>query len=146
MADKREVETFVHEAQNTLAKRAASIEEIGTARQTAKGLMAALPQIVERRRRIEENNRLLRSMASSSNAVMGQQVDMTEVDNAWENFTTQLQQHDAQLEDQKQQLQGSLNRQVCVLWLIIADSYCCSFAMAQAQTWSESLHHHGLPW
>ena len=115
MAAKREVETFVHEAQSTLAKRATSIEEIGTARQTAKSLMAALPQILEQRHCIEENNRLLRSMASSSNAVLNQQVDMTEVDNAWENFITQLQQHDAQLEDQKQQLQGSLTRQVCLL-------------------------------
>ena len=112
MADKREVEDFVRDAQNTLAKTATSIEEIGTARQSAKTLMASLPHIMESRRRIEEKNRLSRTMASSANAIVGQQVDMTEVDNAWETFTAQLQQHDALLEDQKQQLQGQLTRQV----------------------------------
>lgn len=112
MSDKREVEQFVHEAQASLAKTAASIEEIGCARQSAKSLMAALPHIVECRQRIEDKNRLLRTMAPSGSTFVGQQVDMTEVNNAWESFTAQLQQHDALLEDQKHQLQGQLTRQV----------------------------------
>jgi len=34
------------------------------------------------------------------------------VDNAWDAFTAQLQQHDTHLDEQKNQLQGQLARQV----------------------------------
>ena len=107
MAEKEEVEGFVASAQATLGKAAASVEEIGSARQAAKTLVAALPHIIDCRRRIDEKNRLLKSMASA-----GQTVDMTQVDNAWDSFTAQLQQHDSHLEEQKNQLQGQLTRQV----------------------------------
>lgn len=127
MSDKDEVEDFVRDAQATLAKTATSIEEIGTARQSAKTLMAALPHIMDCRRRIEEKNRLLRTMAPSSGAAVGQQVDMTEVDNAWESFTAQLQQHDALLEDQKHHLQGQLIRQVLDCHLSALDTFATCF-------------------
>jgi len=107
------VEAFVSNAQATLGKTATSIEEIGTARQGAKSLVAALPHIMDCRRRIDEKNRLLKSMAAAGGmAGVGQPVDMTDVDNAWDSFTSQLQQHDTHLDEQKNQLQGQLARQV----------------------------------
>lgn len=116
MAQKAEVETFIADAQATLGKAAASIEEIGSARQAAKTLVAGLPHIMECRRHVDDKNRLLKSMAAASNlSNAGQTVDMTEVDNAWDSFTTQLQQHDSHLDEQKNQLQGQLARQVTVL-------------------------------
>lgn len=121
VAEKEEVETFVGNAQATLGKAAASIEEIGSARQAAKTLVAALPHIMDCRRRIDEKNRLLKSMVAAGNlSSVGQAVDMTQVDNAWDSFTAQLQQHDTHLDEQKNQLQGHLARQVFQLPL------CCS--------------------
>ena len=121
VAEKQEVEGFVTDAQATLSKAAASIEEIGSARQAAKSLVAALPHIMECRRRVDEKNRLLRSIAAASNlSSAGQLVDMTAVDNAWDSFTAQLQQHDTHLDEQKNQLQGQLARQVTCL-----DHPCC---------------------
>lgn len=99
-------------AQATLGKAATSIEEIGTARQAAKAFVAALPHIMDCRRRIDEKNRLLKSMAAAGTvAGVGQPVDMADVDNAWDSFTAQLQQHDTHLDEQKNQLQGQLTRQ-----------------------------------
>ena len=97
-------------AQATLGSTAASIEEIGTARQAAKTLMSSLPHILDCRRRIDEKNRLLKATTAGGIAI--QTVDMTEVDNAWDSFTAQLQQHDTRLDEQKGQLQGQLDRQV----------------------------------
>ena len=112
------METFVADAQTTLGKAATSIEEIGSARQAAKTLMAALPHIMECRRRVDDKNRLLKSMAAASSLPsVGQTVDMTEVDNAWDSFSSQLEQHDIHLDEQKNQLQGQLARQVTGLFL-----------------------------
>ena len=119
LTEKDEVETFVASAQATLGKAATSIEEIGAARQAAKSLVAALPHIMECRRRVDDKNRLLKSMAAASSLPsVGQTVDMTEVDNAWDSFASQLQQHDSHLDEQKNQLQGQLARQVRKLLLI----------------------------
>ena len=118
LTEKEEVETFVANAQATLSKAATSIEEIGTARQAAKSLVAALPHIMDCRRRVDDKNRLLKSVAAASSLPsVGQAVDMTEVDNAWDSFTSQLQQHDIHLDEQKNQLQGQLARQVQELFL-----------------------------
>ena len=106
------METFVLNAQATLGKAAASIEEIGSARQAAKALMSSLPRIMDYRCRIDEKNRLMKTAAGSGATTIAQTVDMTDVDNAWESFTAQLQQHDARLDEQKGQLQGQLQRQV----------------------------------
>lgn len=101
------------DAQATLGKAATSIEEIGTARQAAKTLVAALPRILDCRRCIDDKNRLLKAAAVGGSTISGNQaVDMSEVDNAWDSFTAQLQQHDARLDEQKGQLQGQLDRQV----------------------------------
>lgn len=114
------METFVANAQATLGKAATSIEEIGAARQAAKSLVAALPHIMECRRRVDDKNRLLKSMATASSLPsVGQTVDMTEVDNAWDSFTSQLQQHDIRLDEQKNQLQGQLARQVKQVFLLM---------------------------
>lgn len=110
------MESFASNAQATLGKAATSIEEIGTARQAAKAFVAALPHIMDCRRRIDEKNRLLKSMAAAGSvAGVGQPVDMADVDNAWDSFTAQLQQHDTHLDEQKNQLQGQLTRQVSTL-------------------------------
>ena len=113
LSEKNEVEAFVSDAQATLGKAATSIEEIGTARQAAKTLVSSLPHIMDCRRHIDEKNRLLKSVAAvGSVAGLGQPVDMADVDNAWDAFTAQLQQHDTHLDEQKNQLQGQLARQV----------------------------------
>ena len=131
LTEKEEVETFVASAQATLSKAATSIEEIGTARQAAKSLMAALPHIMECRRRVDDKNRLLKSVASASSLPsVGQAVDMTEVDNAWDSFTSQLQQHDIHLDEQKNQLQGQLARQVKDQFLRM-----CSLHVHPKQCW-----------
>ncbi|KAL3130926.1 hypothetical protein ABBQ38_000251 [Trebouxia sp. C0009 RCD-2024] len=112
LTEKDEVEAFVADAQTTLGNAATSIEEIGSARQAAKALVAALPHIMDCRRRVDDKNRLLKAMAAAGNLTnAGQAVDMTEVDNAWDSFTSQLQQHDTHLDEQKNQLQGQLARQ-----------------------------------
>lgn len=114
LSHKNEVEAFVSDAQATLGKAATSIEEIGTARQAAKTLVSSLPHIMDCRRHIDDSNRLLKSMAAvgSVGVGLGQPVDMADVDNAWDAFTAQLQQHDTHLDEQKNQLQGQLARQV----------------------------------
>ena len=114
-------------AQATLGKAATSIEEIGTARQAAKAFVAALPHIMDCRRRIDEKNRLLKSMAAAGTvAGVGQPVDMADVDNAWDSFTAQLQQHDTHLDEQKNQLQGQLTRQVSTPRWAAPRLYLCS--------------------
>lgn len=120
LTEKDQVEAFVADAQTTLGKAATSIEEIGSARQAAKALVAALPHIMDCRRRVDDKNRLLKAMATAGNLTgAGQAVDMTEVDNAWDSFTSQLQQHDTHLDEQKNQLQGQLARQVTELSLLL---------------------------
>lgn len=120
LTEKDEVEAFVADAQTTLGNAATSIEEIGSARQAAKALVAALPHIMDCRRRVDDKNRLLKAMAAAGNLTnAGQAVDMTEVDNAWDSFTSQLQQHDTHLDEQKNQLQGQLARQVTGLSLLL---------------------------
>ena len=64
------------------------------------------------RRRIDEKNKLLRAMAASGKDAAYAVVDLTEVNNAWESFTTQLQQFDANLEEQKGQLGGLIAKQL----------------------------------
>lgn len=56
------------------------------------------------RRRIEEKNKLLRQMAGSGREAFAV-VELGDVNNQWEAFTTQLQQFDAHLEEQKTGLQ-----------------------------------------
>lgn len=127
LTEKEEVETFVRGAQTTLGKAATSIKEIGSARAAAKALVAALPHIMECRRRVDDKNRLLKAMASAGNLPSaGQTVDMTQVDNAWDSFTSQLQQHDSHLDEQKNQLQGQLTRQVTRLSLLATPVACAS--------------------
>ena len=126
VSEKDEVEAFVSNAQTTLGNTATSIEEIGTARQGAKALVTALPHIMDCRRRIDEKNRLLKSMAAAGNVSgVGQPVDMAEVDNAWDSFTNQLQQHDTHLDEQKNQLQGQLARQVICPIMVTAKENSC---------------------
>jgi hypothetical protein len=63
--------------------------------------------------RVEEKNRLLRQIAaagSASSAVTA--VDMSEVQERWDAFTTSLHQHDAHLEGQRGELQQQVLRQV----------------------------------
>lgn len=64
------------------------------------------------RRRIEDKNKLLRAMAVNGKEAQYAVVDMSDVNNAWESFTTQLQQFDAHLEEQKQQLAGVIAKQL----------------------------------
>ncbi|KAK9815706.1 hypothetical protein WJX72_008353 [[Myrmecia] bisecta] len=112
VADKDEVETFIADGRDFLAKPASSIEEIGNARQGAKALVDKLQFILELRRKVEEKNLLLRAMAAGGAGNTLAAVDMSGVDNAWEAFTGQLQRHEGHLEEQKDQLQGHVGRQV----------------------------------
>ncbi len=65
------------------------------------------------KRRIDEKNKLLRAMAAGTGREAAfASVDMTEVNTAWESFTTQLQQFDAHLEEQKAQLAVAIGKQL----------------------------------
>ena len=65
------------------------------------------------RKRIEDKNRLLRQMASSStSSTLVTPVDLSEVTERWDAFTASLQQYDAHLEGQRGALQQAVARQV----------------------------------
>jgi dynein heavy chain 2 len=64
------------------------------------------------RRRIDEKNKLLRAMAGTGKESAYAVVDLSEVNNQWEAFTTQLQQFDAHLDEQKQQLGTVIAKQL----------------------------------
>eukprot|EP00955_Chlamydomonas_euryale_P024623 259694-Chlamydomonas_euryale.AAC.4 len=118
-------------------RQANSVEDIGLAGQEARGMVDGIIQIaqphahvhmqhsslkplrssphmrrVQVRRRIDEKNKLLRAMAANSKDAQYAVVDMGEVNNQWEAFTTQLQQFDAHLEEQKVQLAGTIAKQL----------------------------------
>jgi len=108
------VEEYIKNGRNLFGKQAATVEDIGVAGQEARHMVDGLNEIQQIKRRIDEKNKLLRAMASGGNSkdAAYATVDVSEVNNAWEAFTTQLQQFDASLEDQKQQLGVAVTKQL----------------------------------
>ncbi|MEW5298927.1 MAG: hypothetical protein WDW36_001997 [Sanguina aurantia] len=111
VAEKEEVEDFMKGCGSLFTKSASSVEDIGVAGQEAKGMVEQLAAVGQVRRRIEEKNRLLRQMAGSGREAFAV-VELGDVNNRWEAFTTQLQQFDAHLEEQKAGLQVQIVKQL----------------------------------
>ncbi|KAK3283536.1 hypothetical protein CYMTET_8768 [Cymbomonas tetramitiformis] len=108
--EKEEVEAFINEGKGTLEAEATSVEEIGKARAGAKNLVGAISRVMQLRRKVDEKNKLLRSVLGS-NAQQGV-VDMSALSNEWDNFTTKLQQHESHLDEQKNQLKVQVDKRV----------------------------------
>ncbi|GMH35100.1 hypothetical protein BSKO_02968 [Bryopsis sp. KO-2023] len=107
-----DVVEFMRSGNEMLKTEANNIEEIGLARQKAQVLVKDLSRMMEQRKRVEEKNKLLRQMAGGGNAAQFAVVDLKEIVNEWEGFTTQLQQHGQVLEERKEQLQHHIVKQI----------------------------------
>ncbi len=110
VAEKDQIEDFMKNGRELFTRQANTVEDIGLAGQEAKALTAKLGDVQEARRRIDEKNKLLRQMAGGGRDASFAVVDLTEVNNSWEAFTTQLTQFDAHLEEQKGQLAVQVRR------------------------------------
>ncbi|KXZ45909.1 DHC7 protein [Gonium pectorale] len=112
LQEKDQVEDFMKNGRELFTKQANTVEDIGNAGQEAKSLTAKLVDVQAARRRIDEKNKLLRQMAGGGRDATFAVVDLTEVNNSWDAFTTQLQQFDAHLEEQKGALAVQIGRQL----------------------------------
>ncbi|KAG1663699.1 hypothetical protein FOA52_013267 [Chlamydomonas sp. UWO 241] len=112
VTEKELVEEFIKNGGELFTKQCGSVEEIGLAGQEARGMVDGIMEIGQVRRRIDEKNKLLRAMALNSKDAQYAVVDMGEVNNQWDTFTTQLQQFDCHLEEQKVQLAGQIGKQL----------------------------------
>lgn len=104
LSEKDQIEDFMKNGRELFTRQANTVEDIGLAGQEAKTLTAKLAEVQSARRRIDEKNKLLRQMAGGGRDAAFAVVDLTEVNNSWDSFTTQLQQFDAHLDEQKNQL------------------------------------------
>nr|ADI46936.1 DHC1bm [Volvox carteri f. nagariensis] len=111
-SEKDQIEDFMKNGRELFQRQANTVEDIGASGQDAKALTAKLIDIQAARRRIEEKNKLLRQMAGGGRDAAFAVVDLTDVNNSWDAFTTQLQQFDAHLEEQKNQLGVQISRQL----------------------------------
>nr|ADI46856.1 DHC1bf [Volvox carteri f. nagariensis] len=112
MAEKDQIEDFMKNARELFQRQANTVEDIGIAGQEAKALTAKLTGIQASRRRIDEKNKLLRQMAGGGRDATFAVVDLADVNSSWDAFATQLQQFDAHLEEQKNQLGVQIGRQL----------------------------------
>ena len=112
LQESEEVLQFVRNGREVLLFQASNVKEIGEARQRARGIVQNLPRIVQLRQRIEEENKLLRQMAGSASDSPTVIVDMRDITNEWDSFTTQIQQYGDTLEEQKERLQEQILKQV----------------------------------
>ena len=115
-ADKAQIDEWMEEGRTMLAKQATSLEEIGEARTRAQALVANVAQVGTLKRKCEEKNRLLRQYAPTG-AAAGlaahlAPVDLSSLANDWDSFHQQLEQHGAQLEEQKDTLKAQIEREV----------------------------------
>lgn len=104
LAEKEQVEDFMKGGKDLFTREAYSVEDIGRSGQEARTMVDELVQVGKVKRRIDDKNKLLRAMAVNGKEAQYAVVDMSDVNNAWESFTTQLQQFDAHLDEQKAQL------------------------------------------
>ncbi|GFR50179.1 hypothetical protein Agub_g12346, partial [Astrephomene gubernaculifera] len=112
IAEKDQIEDFMKNGRELFTRQANTVEDIGNAGQEAKALTTKLVEVQDARRRIDEKNKLLRQMAGGGRDAAFAVVDLTEVNNSWDAFTNQLQQFDAHLEEQKNQLAVQIARQL----------------------------------
>jgi len=110
LAQKEEVENFVSEGQKIFEGNALSIEEIGSARKAAQGLIGSVAFMNNLRRKIEEKNRLLRVVAHGGQAA--HTVDISALNNEWETFSNKLLQLEGHLEEQKNILKLEIEKRV----------------------------------
>ncbi|GLI62890.1 cytoplasmic dynein 1b heavy chain [Volvox africanus] len=112
VTEKDQIEDFMKNGRELFQRQANTVEDIGVAGQEAKLLTAKLAEVQVARRRIDEKNKLLRQMAGGGRDAAFAVVDLADVNNSWDAFTTQLQQFDAHLEEQKNQLGVQISRQL----------------------------------
>ncbi|KAJ9505745.1 hypothetical protein QJQ45_029246, partial [Haematococcus lacustris] len=113
VAEKEQIEEFMRGGKELFNRQASTVEEIGKAGLEARGMVDGLAELAQVKRRIEEKNKLLRAMAAGTGREAAfAAVDLTEANAAWEAFSTQLQQFDANLEEQKTQLATAIEKQV----------------------------------
>ena len=112
LQESEEVLQFVRNGREVLLFQASNVKEIGEARQRARDIVQNLPRIVQLRQRIEEENKLLRQMTGSASDSPTVIVDMRDIANEWDSFTTQIQQYGDTLEEQKERLQEQILKQV----------------------------------
>ena len=112
VAEKEEIEGYMHEGRSILEGNAASVEEIGRARQNAKSLIGNVMYMQNLRRKIEEKNKLLRVVGAGAGAGAPAAVDISFLRNEWDSFTQKLQQHESHLEEQKDSLKAEIDKQV----------------------------------
>nr|BCL66104.1 cytoplasmic dynein 1b heavy chain [Volvox africanus] len=112
VAEKDQIEDFMKNGRELFQRQANTVEDIGMAGQEAKALTAKLAEVQAARRRIDEKNKLLRQMAGGGRDAAFAVVELADVNNSWDTFTTQLQQFDAHLEEQKNQLGVQISRQL----------------------------------
>lgn len=112
MEEAEDIKEFMANGRDALSSKANSVEEIGQERQRAKSLVDSLSTMMDKRRRVEEKNKLLRQMAGGGNAAQFATVDLKEIVSEWEGFTEKLEQHGQVLEERKGQLQQGIVKQV----------------------------------
>ncbi|QDZ22651.1 heavy chain of dynein [Chloropicon primus] len=115
-AEKDQLEDFLKDAFTTLHATASTVEDIANSRKNSQLLLKRLSSMVQLRRRVEEKQKLLRTMGSSSDSKMGgkghaESIDMEQLSSDWDMFTAQLQQQENLLEAQKAQLKGQMEQE-----------------------------------
>ena len=99
------MEAFINEGKSAFEKEAGSVEEIGQQRLWAKVQISAMSKMMQLRRRVDEKNKLLKTLAGTNTQQQAAAlVDTSAMTNEWDNFTQKLQQHDSHLEAQTAQL------------------------------------------
>ena len=114
--DRRAVSEFVAAGEKLLRAEAGSIEEIGRARSSAKRLVREMDSVQSLFAKISERNRLLRVLAGSGAVALAGgggddaagAVDVTALQENWDAFTRELQQHERHLEGQKDTLKQKI--------------------------------------
>ena len=116
-AEKEELEEFLKDAFETLHATASTVEDIAKSRRNSQLLLTKLSSMVQLRRRVEEKQKLLKTMGSVSDSRVGAKggqadhIDMENLSSNWDMFTAQLQQQENLLEAQKTQLKGQIEQE-----------------------------------
>ena len=114
-SEKEELEDFLKDAFETLHASASTVEDIAKSRKNSQLLLSRLSSMVQLRRRVEEKQKLLKTMGSSDSSVSSTKtadsIDMEQLSSNWDMFTAQLQQQENLLEAQKAQLKGQIEQE-----------------------------------
>ncbi|GHP03034.1 hypothetical protein PPROV_000178900 [Pycnococcus provasolii] len=96
-AEKLEVEQFLNDARDMLQMKANSVEEIAEMRAKAKEIVEKQKCMQMLRKKVEEKNKLIRTMGGST-------VDINSLNSEWETVEAKLDQHEEHLDAQRSEL------------------------------------------